>query len=322
MIHTLILAIMLGAVSPAPPLPANCTTAIAFVGTSCTPAQSGKHPAILLLGGSEGGDRMSNSATRFASAGYVAASVAYFGLPGLPQSLENIPVETVGKALDAIRRRLDVDPNRIALFGISKGGELALLAASIYPQFRAVVAAVPSPFAWQGIAQGPQATAQSSWTLNGRPVPFVPYGAAMGQGFANAYQNHAPLDLRAGYDASMQQNASAISAAMFHLENVRGPIFLIAASDDHIWDSVAQVQIGMDYLRAHHHPYDDVDRSFAGAGHVFLFATPQHPLTESSMGPFTLLLGGTPAANVQASGDAWPQIMRFLDSALGASNTP
>ncbi len=155
-----------------PSLPPNCTNATGFVGTICTPSSTGKHPAILLLGGSEGGNQMSYSAPRFASAGYLAASVAYFGLPGLPQILEEIPVETVGKALDAISARADVDANRIAIFGISKGGEFALLAASTYPQIHAVVADVPSPFAWQSIAQGPEPTAHSSWTCCGQTRAF------------------------------------------------------------------------------------------------------------------------------------------------------
>ena len=299
-----------------PSLPANCAPATAFVGTVCTPAGSGKHPVVLLLGGSEGGNQMSYSAPRFASAGYVAASIAYFGLPGLPQILEEIPVETVGKALDAISARADVDPNRIAIFGISKGGELALLAASTYPQIHAVIAGVASPFAWQSIAQGPETTNHSSWTVGGKPVAFVPYASSMGASFAQAFAAHKPLDLRVGYDASMKENAATIPAAMFHIENIRGPVFFIAADDDRIWDSVAQSELAMAYLKAHNHAYKDMYQHFAGAGHIFLFATPQQPLTQAPMGPATLLLGGTKEANLRAAAQAWPQIMSFLAAAL------
>ncbi|MBV8689567.1 MAG: acetylxylan esterase [Candidatus Eremiobacteraeota bacterium] len=300
----------------APALPANCQNATAFVGTICTPRGSGKHPAIVLLGGSEGGNQMAYAAPRFASAGYVAASVAYFGLPGLPQVLEEIPVETVGKALDAMSARADVDPNRIAIFGLSKGGELALLAASTYPQIHAVVAGVPSPFAWQGIPQGPEATNRSSWAVGGKPVSFVPYASAMGASFAAAFGEHKPLDLRVGYDASMKENAAAIPDAMFHLENIKGPVLLLAADDDHIWNSVAQSELAMAYLKSHNHPYNDAYQHFAGAGHIFLFATPQHAMTQASMGPLTLLLGGTKDANLRAAAQAWPEIFSFLSSAL------
>lgn len=255
------------------------------------------------------------AAPAFAKQGYVAASVAYFGLAGLPQTLENIPVETVGRALDDIAKRSDVDPNRIAIMGLSKGGELALLAASTYPQIHAVVADVPSPFAWEGIAQGPGAP-QSSWTLGGKPVAYVAYGAQMGQAFGSAYADHKPLDLRPGYDASMQQNSAQIPAAMFHLENIHGPVMMLAAGDDQIWNSVAQSQLGMQYLHDHHHAYADVYLHYPGAGHIFLFASPQRPMIQAPLGQLTLLLGGSAAANVQAAHDAWTRIDAFLNAAL------
>lgn len=316
------LAAMAFLVAAALPQPSpSCAPAKAFVGTICTPQTPGKHPAMILLGGSEGGDIMARVAPQFAERGYVAASVAYFKMPGLPQTLENIPVETVGRAIRHVAERADVDSARIGVFGASKGGELALLAASTYPQIHAVVADVPSPFAWQGIAEGP-GPATSSWTLGGKPVPFVHYTSAMGQAFGAAFMNHQPLDLRKGYDAAMQQNGAEIPGAMFHLENIRGPVLMLAAQDDRIWNSVAQSEIGMHYLRAHNHPYADQVLQYAGAGHIFLLASQQHPMTQAQMGPITMLLGGTPQANADAAKQAWPQVFTFLQRALqAAANT-
>lgn len=308
------LALMIAAAT-APALPPGCASAQGFTGTVCVPASPGKHPAILLLGGSEGGDMMSRVAPRFAQQGYVAASVAYFGLPGLPQTLENIPVETVGTALKLIAARGDVDPQHIAIMGMSKGGEFALLAASTYPQIHAVIADVPSPFAWQGISQTPGA-ATSSWTVAGKPVPFVHYGSVMGQVFGAAFTTHQPLDLRKGYDASMQENKSEIPGAMFHLENIKGPVLFLGADDDGIWNSVEQSQIGMAYLQQHHHPYPDSFVHYPGAGHIFLFASADRPMTQAPMGPFTLALGGSAKANADAAKAAWPRIDAFLKAAL------
>lgn len=304
----------------APASPVNCTKPVTFTGTICAPATPGKHPAILLLGGSEGGDKMANVAPQFASAGYVAASVAYFGLPGLPKILELVPVETVGGALDELVKRPDVDPNRIAIFGISKGGELALLSASMYPKIHAVIADVPSPFAWQSIG-GDYQNAQSSWTVAGKPVPFVPYTAAMGAAAAASFTQHKPMDLRPGYVAAMSQSA-AVAAAMFHLENVHGPILCLSASDDQIWDSSAQCAMTKSYAQQHRHAYFDEYQDYAGAGHIFLFATAQRPLIQADAGNFQLLLGGTPQANVAAAQQAWPKIFSFLGSALQAGSSP
>ncbi len=312
------LALIVAAATTAPASSSSCSAAKAFTGTICAPVASGKYPAIVLLGGSEGGDSMSHAAAQFAQRSDVAVSVAYFKMPGLPQTLENVPVEIVGTAIDALSKRADVDPNRIAVMGLSKGGELALLAASTYPKVHAVVADVPSPFAWQGIAQG-AGPAESSWTLGGKPVPYVSYSSAMGEQFQNAFMNHQPLDLRKGYDAAMQQNAADIPHAMFHLENIRGPVLMLAADDDQIWNSVAQCRLGMQYLLNHHHPYADQFLSYAGAGHIFLFASPDRPLTQAPMGPMTLLLGGSARANVDAANQAWPKIYSFLSASLQAA---
>lgn len=313
--------ILAAATAAAPAVPPNCTKPVTFTGTICAPATPGKHPAIILLGGSEGGDQMANVAPQFANAGYVATSVAYFGLRGLPRLLELIPVEIVGGALVELSKRPDVDPNRIAIFGISKGGELGLLAASTYPQIHAVVADVPSPFGWESIPNGPVSVPQSSWTVAGKPVPFVPYGMAMAQAVGASYMQHKPLDLRPGYAAAMADK-NAVSAAMFHLENIHGPVLCLAAQDDQIWDSPAQCTIAMSYLQAQHHPYADVSQTYDGAGHIFLFATPERPLIQAGQNGIQILLGGTAQANVAAAKQAWPKIFSFLASALQAGSSP
>jgi len=304
-----------------PAVPANCTKPVTFTGTICAPATPGKHPTIILLGGSEGGDAMANAAPQFANAGYVAASVAYFALPGLPKLLELIPVETVGGALAELSKRPDVDPNRIAIFGISKGGELALLAAATYPQIHAVVADVPSPFGWESIPNGPVSMPQSSWTIAGKPVPFVRYGMAMAQAVGASYTQHKPLDLLPGYVAAMADK-NAVSAAMFHLENIHGPVLCLAAQDDQIWDSPAQCTIATSYLQAQHHAYADVSQTYPGAGHIFLFATLERPLIQAGQNGIQILLGGTAQGNVAAAQQAWPKIFSFLHSVLQAGASP
>lgn len=297
---------------------ATCTKAADFVGTQCVPATPGRHPAIVLLGGSEGGDSMAPVAAQWAARGYVAASVAYFGAPGLPAALENIPVETVGKAIESLEKRDDVDAKRFALMGVSKGGELALAVASHYAQIHAVIADVPSSFAWQGIPIGQDFTPKSSWTIDGRPLAYVPYTAAMGAAFGNAFVKHEPLDMRPGYDDAMK-NVAAVTAATFPLEKIAGPVLFLAADDDRIWDSAAQSTIGMNQLQAHAHPYADRYVHYARAGHLFLFATPARPMLQAPFGGgLTIAFGGTAAGNVAAGRAARAEIQAFLDAAWQA----
>jgi dienelactone hydrolase len=303
-----------------PPLPSNCSAVRQpFIGTICTPPGHGKYPAVILLGGSEGGDLMGHTlAPIVAQHGYLAVSVAYFGEPGLPETLVDIPVETVGRAIDAISARPDVDSAHIGIMGGSKGGELALLAASTYPQIAAVVADVPSPFAWMGLGQYgvPQGC---SWTLDGKELPCVPADEMAGQQVGAEFGQHQPIVLRTLYDASMR-NGTAVQAAFFHLERIHGPVLCLSGHDDQLWDSPAQCSMAMAYLKAHHHPYADRWIDYPDAGHTFLWAIhgPKSAVTSVPLpGGSTIALGGTQAGDIQAAAAAWPVIWQFLSQALG-----
>jgi dienelactone hydrolase len=123
--------------------------------------------AVLLLGGSQGGLFGREIAQTLASRGVPALTLAYFGEPGLPRRLKNIPLEYFEKALRWLRDQPGVDARKVAILGSSRGAEAALLLGSTYPELvRAVIAYVPSSVAYQG------------WTLKGRPVPAWPRPAA------------------------------------------------------------------------------------------------------------------------------------------------
>jgi hypothetical protein len=125
------------------------------------------HPAVMVVGGSGGGLQWSSeTAALLASRGVVALAVAYFGLPGLPATLDRIPIEYFGRGLRFLQEHPSVDAQRIGIVGVSRGGELALLLGATYPAFRAVVAYVPSGVLWSGFPS----IGHSAWTWNGRGV--------------------------------------------------------------------------------------------------------------------------------------------------------
>jgi hypothetical protein len=101
------------------------------------------HPAILVLGGSEGG-LPARRAAWFASHGYAALALAYFRYDDLPRELLGIPLEYFGEALGWMAHRREIIPDRIAVSGASRGGELALQFGSMYTGIKAVEAYVPA----------------------------------------------------------------------------------------------------------------------------------------------------------------------------------
>jgi uncharacterized protein len=142
------------------------------------PSTPGEHPGIIVMGGAGGGLSSANAVgSLLAEAGYAALALAYFGIEDLPTRLEEIPLEYFKRAIDYMRSHPSVEPSKIGLIGTSKGGEGALLVSATYQEVGAVVAYSPSHVVFQGIAETglKETIPKSSWTLDGKPVPFVPF---------------------------------------------------------------------------------------------------------------------------------------------------
>lgn len=283
---------------------------MAVLGTVGVPERKHPRPAVLLIGGSSGGDGLARLVPRFTDMSYVAATLPYFAAPGLPPALVEIPIERVGEALRELGARDDVDAARIAVFGMSKGGELALAAAARYPQIRATVAVVPSPFAWQGI--GAAGSPRSSWTWRGRPVAYVPYTWKMSAIFMAGLFFHRPVRVRGGYDHALARHTDRVAPAFFALEAATGPILLVSAGDDRIWNSPAQCEMAVQYLEARGRGDRVRHRCYPEAGHLFAVASPESPGLRAAMGPFILDHGGSADANAGAREQAWREIAEFL----------
>ena len=104
-----------------------------FVGELFTPAAGARHPAILLIGGSEGGISSPLEAAMLAAQGYPTLTIAYFDYPGLPSTLSQIPLEYFARVLTWLSRQPGVDPAHLLTLGISRGSEAALLLGVHYP---------------------------------------------------------------------------------------------------------------------------------------------------------------------------------------------
>ncbi|MEA2688635.1 MAG: uncharacterized protein QOD51_1242, partial [Candidatus Eremiobacteraeota bacterium] len=135
----------------------------ALVGEFAAPADTARHPAVIVLGGFEGG--VPGEAFGFARQGYAALSVAYFNAGALPKALDQVPVERVSRAIDWLLDRPEVDPSRIGIVGFSKGAELALLAASRDSRIKSVAVISPSAYVWFAPTFDGSPD-RSSWTVN------------------------------------------------------------------------------------------------------------------------------------------------------------
>jgi dienelactone hydrolase len=281
------------------------------IGTLVEPAGESRG-AVLVLGGSTGGmDEI--VATALAEAGFVSLALAYFGVTGLPDRLAEIPVETVERGLLWLRDHLSVGGLRVGLAGSSKGGELALLAASRFPEHvSAVVGFSASPVVWQAVPRDRrdrQQPARSSWTHAGAPVPFVRYGRpplGMMVSLASAMLLQRPLRLVGLYERALRRAPELVAAAMIPVEQIAAPILLISGNDDQLWPSTKLAELAMTRLAQSERPYRDTHLSYDGAGHLA-----GRPAGRPA-GSQRYALGGTTASDLASHQDAWPHVLRQL----------
>ena len=278
------------------------------MGTFSVPDGAGPHPAVVALSGS-GGGVPSWWGDLLAPHGIAVLAAAYFGLGPLPSALCEIPVETVSAAGDWLRGRTEIRDGPIGLVGGSKGAELALLAATTYPDLFGPVAAIaPSCVTWFGVDLSggvADASARSSWTLGGRPVPFVP--AVPGVGFERT-----ELGLRSvGIYAAALEQAAAVAAAAIPVERAVGPLLLLSGGDDAAVPAPAMARMIVERMRAHGRSSDVRHLDFPECGHVVV-----RPWPPGAAPPMPYDNGGTPEALDAAHEVALPAVARHLGEDL------
>jgi dienelactone hydrolase len=207
-----------------------------LVGVMYWPAGTGSWPGVMMLGGAEGGLHEDDAAL-IAAHGFAVLALAYYGLPGLPQTLQEVPVEYFGRALDYLGAHPRVRGSRIAVVGGSKGGEAALLTGATFPEaVRAVVSVVGGGLVTQGISQGVLtgslleilSTPVACWTYQGRELPYLPNVVTPRMEAAVAAGG--PVSL--GWAAPDLTCAEKVAAAAIPVERIAGPILLISGEDD------------------------------------------------------------------------------------------
>ncbi|NMM86853.1 palmitoyl-CoA hydrolase [Rhodococcus sp. SRB_17] len=298
-----------------------------LVGTLFTPAGPGPHPAVLVLNGSGGGINEPRAAL-YASRGYAALALGYFKAPGLSDYISDTRLEIFETALNWLHRELRPLNGFVALSGQSRGGELVLLLASLLPQLvSAVIGYVPGAVVHSAQnacnpANGPDSRNGPAWLWRGQPLPHLwqdnrtASWAPWDEGPEPRRHAHALL--------TALQDPEAVERARIRVENIRGPVLLLTASDDGSWPSSLYGRMVAERLAQVQHPYPVEQLDFEGGGHAIVF--PYVPTTQLVYAhPVSGRLsttGGTPAVNAHADEASWAGVLRFLEHAVQTQSPP
>lgn len=123
---------------------------------------------------------------------------------------------------------------KIGVDGMSKGSEMALVAASMFPEISCVIARVPSYFVSEGLAgngksKGPSGT--SCWSWHGKDLPYAPY-RSRSFNLMKMLRNEKELHI-----ISFNQDKDVKPEDIIPVERIKAPILLLSSRHDAVWPS-------------------------------------------------------------------------------------
>ena len=220
------------------------------------------HPsqrAIIFFGGSDGGNIISKNMAfkrkikSYVDQGYAVLSLSYFHYysePTLPKSLTNIPLEYFQSAIKWVTKQPGVQNDGVAVYGNSRGGELALLLASYFPEIKVVIAAVPSAYIWG--AYGASMTTEEeqallakkpcgnvAWTYQGKEIAGICY---------STYLEYNPW-------YTVIDNAEEVEPFAIQVEKMQADVLLLSGKHDKMWPSTEMSNRVIERLKANNYSH-------------------------------------------------------------------
>ena len=189
----------------------------------------------------------------------------------------NYPLERIEAAITWLKNQ---NINKIGIVGASTTGTLALTAASFFNEITLTIAMTPSDFIWQGFMQGKKdgckewpIEGESLFSYRGEALPYMP--------FAYKHPDYWKLikseSKRTGdminswklFDDSEKAHPLK-EEEMIKVENIKGDLLLIGASDDVLWDTVRYIRRMEERLKNTNHECNVIVATYKHGTH-FIF---------------------------------------------------
>ena len=161
---------------------------------------------------------------------------------------------------------------KVGLWGISKGAELALLAGSLLPGLvNAVAAVAPMSTVCQGFAKGKgiELMPGSSWSFHGREVPYTPFGYEKTPYGAILWKSLKAREVTM-FDLYLPMVKGPVPDAVIRAEHITGPILLISSKLDTMWPSEPAAEEIMKRLKEKNFSYPCQHLSYDYGSHLFV----------------------------------------------------
>ena len=259
--------------------------------------------AVIYLGGSSG-VLSDQPACALASRGFLSLALAYFATDPLPPRLESVPLEYFERAIQRVKEESGIE--KIALWGGSRGAELALILGTLFPnQIDAIAAHVPSSVVFGTLDR----EGGVAWTYRNQPIlpsaPFKYTQKTMGECRDSAILA-TPCFLKA------MQDREAFERASIPVEKLRSPLLLISAGDDQMWPSKLFADQIVERLRKYGSSIPFFHLSYEHVGH----APSKGEIGLHAIMNRWFVFGGSPKENAKASVEWVEKTIRFFQDYL------
>ncbi|MFH1643811.1 MAG: acyl-CoA thioesterase/bile acid-CoA:amino acid N-acyltransferase family protein [bacterium] len=292
-----------------------------IVGTLFYPQNTKNGAGVIVIPGSGGGIPEYISQL-IASHGYTVLALAYFGYKELPKNLSQIPLEYFQNAMHWFKKQPQVDGNKIALMGHSRGAELVLLLSSMFPgeMDAAIVFSAPHLVYGDFLPEN-----KSAWTYKNKPLPFMPYPSdkeifeAADEGLITLHKGtiEDPFQDSEIFLYGINKFNNLIKETTIPVENIRCPLLIISGEDDAMWPSAVAGNSIIERLNSKGSKIVKKHIIYPNAGHNLLII-PYVPSIDLPVhiGSGWGLFGGTPEGNAHAYKESWREELNFLDEVL------
>ena len=196
------------------------------------PGDGRKDKVMIVMSGSNGGMTLTKQEAEFYHKnGIPALALALFKTKQTPKELSRVPVEYVEKAIGWLKKR---GYEQVGIDGTSKGSEMALVAASLFPELSCVIVRVPSHFVSEGLAgsgknKAPSGT--SCWSYRGRELPYAPYRSR------SFHILQMLMREKEMHIITFNRDKDITPETLIPIENIKAPILMLSSKHDEVWPS-------------------------------------------------------------------------------------
>lgn len=228
-----------------------------------------KEKVVIVMSGSNGGMKLTKQTADFYHKnGIPALALALFATKGTQPYLDKVPVEYVECAIHWLKKQ---GYKKIGIDGMSKGSEMALVAASMFSDLSCVIVRVPSYFVSEGLVGSGKNKAPSGtacWSYKGKELAYAPYRTRkfnILKMFIKEKEMHI---------ITFNRDKDVIPDSIIPIEKMKAPILILSSKSDSVWPSYESGTYIEDKLVEIDYPYEHKHVAYENMSHALLTHLP------------------------------------------------